>query len=219
MQTPGSILTRHPSALLLAAQLAAVCLYPFVGDTRAGHGLLAAIGTVVIFLALAVVRSSTASNWVAVLLGVPAVLLSAAEIVAHENTAIVTASALVHAPFYLYVAYGLVAYLFGDDRVTTDELFASGAAFTVLAWAFAYVDVAVQALWPGSFSGPGDDPRTWFELLFLSFSTLTSVGLSDIIPTGGQARAVAMLEMFAGVMYLALVVSRLVGMHISRAGR
>ena len=43
----------------------------------------------------------------------------------------VLTSALLHAPFYFYVSYGTIRYLFHDDRVTTDELYAIGAAFTV----------------------------------------------------------------------------------------
>ncbi len=59
-------------------------------------------------------------------------------------------SALLHAPFYFYVSYSLIRYLFHDDRVTTDELYAIGAAFTVVAWGFAYVFLAVSILSPGS---------------------------------------------------------------------
>jgi hypothetical protein len=50
------------------------------------------------------------------------------------------------------------------------------------------------------------------ELLFMSFSILSGVGLSDIIPATPPARALVMLEMFAGVMYIAIVVSRLIGL-------
>ena len=56
-------------------------------------------------------------------------------------------SALLHAPFYFYVSYSLIRYLFHDDRVTTDELYAIGAAFTVVAWGFAYVYLAVVIIW------------------------------------------------------------------------
>ena len=59
-------------------------------------------------------------------------------------------------------------------------------------------------------------PRTWFELLFLSFTNLTSVGLSDIIPVQPQARSVVMIEQVAGLMYVALVISRIVGLTIAR---
>ena len=60
-------------------------------------------------------------------------------------------SSVLHAFFYGYTAYGLVRYLFDDTWVTRDEIFAVGANFTVVAWGFAYLFVAVQVLYPGSF--------------------------------------------------------------------
>ena len=54
------------------------------------------------------------------------------------------------------------------------------------------------------------------ELLFLSFTTLTSTGLSDVVPITPHARAVLMIEQLAGVGYVALFVSRVVGLTISR---
>ena len=59
------------------------------------------------------------------------------------------ASAAFHVPFYFFVSYAMIRYLFHDDVVTRDELFAVGAAFTVVAWAFAYVYAAAQVIWPG----------------------------------------------------------------------
>lgn len=132
---------------------------------------------------------------------------------------IVLVSALLHAPFYFYVSYSMIRYLFHDEVVTRDELFATGAAFTVVAWGFAYVYAAAQVVWPGSFVGAGGDEQSWFELLYLSFSTLTSVGLSDVVPVLEHARSLVMIEMVAGVLYVALVVARLVGLTVTRANR
>ena len=104
--------------------------------------------------------------------------------------------------------------MLSDHRVSRDELYAVAATFTLLAWAFAHAYSVCQQLWPGSFTAAVDPqaPRTWTELLFLSFTTLSSTGLGDVVPVRAPARALAMLEMFAGVMYMALVVSRLVGL-------
>lgn len=63
---------------------------------------------------------------------------------------VVLTSAALHVPFYLFVSYALVRYLFHDQTVTHDEFFATAAAFTVVAWAFAYAYVGVQALWRSS---------------------------------------------------------------------
>ena len=47
------------------------------------------------------------------------------------------------------------------------------------------------------------------KLLFLSFTTLSSTGLSDVVPVKAFARSLVMLEQVAGVAYIAMVVSRL----------
>jgi hypothetical protein len=125
-------------------------------------------------------------------------------------------SALLHAPLYLYISYGMIRYVFADEHVTSDEIYAVGAAFTVVAWGFAYVYAAAQVVWPGSFSGTGGGDRSWFELLFLSFTTLTSTGLSDITPVLAHARSLSMVEQVTGVFYIAFVVARMVALTVVR---
>ena len=112
----------------------------------------------------------------------------------------------------------MIAYMLGDHEITRDELFAVGATFTLVAWGFAYVYQVCQAIEPGSFTAavaPNAD-RTWMELLFLSFTTLSSTGLSDVVPIKPFARGLVMLEQLAGVGYIAMVVSRLVGLTVLR---
>ncbi|MBU2332416.1 MAG: two pore domain potassium channel family protein, partial [Gammaproteobacteria bacterium] len=96
--------------------------------------------------------------------------------------------------------------------------FAVGATFTLLAWAFAYAYAACQLVAPGSFVAnlQPDEPRSWMELLFLSVTVLSGVGLGDILPLRPVARALVMLEEIAGLMYIALVVSRVIGLTIRR---
>jgi len=138
------------------------------------------------------------------------------EAVTPGETWVVLTSALLHAPFYLYVFYGTVRYVFHDDNVTTDELYAIGAAFTVLAWGFAFVYVAVEIIWPGSIEPLSQGSGRFFDLLFFSFTNLTSVGLSDILPAASHARSVVMVEQVSGVLYVAMVISRLVAMTVHR---
>ena len=52
------------------------------------------------------------------------------------------------------------------------------------------------------------------ELLFLSFTVLTSTGLSDVTPVKAFARSLVMIEQLAGLAYVAMVVSRLVGLMV-----
>ena len=47
-----------------------------------------------------------------------------------------------------------------DHEITRDELFAVGATFTLVAWAFAYTFIVVQAIEPGSFTAAIDPAAT-----------------------------------------------------------
>ncbi|MFC6285096.1 ion channel [Nocardioides sp. GCM10027113] len=208
---------RHPSGLLLVAQVVAVLAYPFLDSSTAGRAILGVVQIAIVMLAIYAVRRTPTLTLVVAVLGPLAMGFTVMESVWQDTGWIVLASAIVHAPFYFYVSYAMIRYLFHDDRVTRDELFATAAAFTVVAWGFAYVFAGVQVLEPGSFAGTGGTTdRTWFELLYLSFAQLTSVGLSDVVPVGAHARSVAMIEQVAGVFYIALVVSRMVGLTVIR---
>ena len=214
------LLRRHPSALLLAVQLASLLLYPLTDANESGRVLFGAIGVVAVALAVWVVERSPARTWIALTLAVPAVLLTMTATIS-GNATVLTASALVESALYFYAAASLIAYMMHDHRVTTDEYFAAGATFTLLAWGFAYAYFVCQSWHPDSFTGirAPDEPRRWMELLFLSFTTLSGVGIGDIVPLGLPARALVMLEQFAGVGYIAVVVSRLIGLGMLRLTR
>lgn len=218
--TAVRVLGNHPSAVLLVAQLVVVLAYPGLQGSTVGRAVLGVVQMLVVLIAVWAVRRTPVLAWVAGLLGIPAMLLTVAEAISPETGWVVLASAAFHVPFYFFVSYAMIRYLFHDDEVTRDEIFATGAAFTVVAWGFAYLYAAAQVLWPGSFIGwtspQGTEALPWFELLYLSFTTLTSVGLSDIYPVVAQARSLVMIEQVAGVFYVALVVARMVGLAARR---
>src|SRR5689334_15502366 len=176
----------HPSAILLVGQLLVILVYPFLDSSTAGRAIIGVAQMALVFTAVRAVRRTPALSRVGVLLGVPAMLFAVLEAVEPSVDWIVLTSAAFHVPFYFYVSYAMIRYLFHDDRVTRDELYATGAAFTVVAWAFAYVYAAAQVIWPGSFVGSQGSDQAWFSLLFLSFTNLTSVGLSDISPVSAH---------------------------------
>jgi hypothetical protein len=212
---------REPSAVLLAGQLLGVLLYPFMLTSNLGRSLFSVFGIAILGLVARAVRSTPGLTWVVLLLGVPATALLMIQ-AATGSSDLQPYSSAFEALLYFYAAGALIAYMLADREVTRDELFAIGATFTLVAWAFAYLYTVCQAIEPGSFAAASDPmgDRTWMELLFMSFSSLTSVGVGDIIPVKPFARGLVMIEMLAGLAYVAGVVSRLVGLGMfSRAQR
>jgi Ion channel len=204
---------RHPSAILLLAQLLGMLLYPFLERTHYGHVAFNAFGIVILTFTIRMVRRTPGHTWISVAMSVPIIALLSAQMFLNLPWLQAWASAL-EALFYFYAAGSLIAYMMADRHVTTDELYAAGATFTLLAWGFTHLYLVVQALAPGSFAAAVNPelPRTWTELNYLSFALLSSTGIGDVIPLTVHARALASIEMFVGLMYLASVVARLIGL-------
>src|SRR5262245_53583605 len=163
---------KRPSAALLLVQILTILVYPLLQDTAVERGLFRIIGLLVLGAALYVVKRGPWLTGFAVMLALPVVVLSiwlAFDFDIRRQAITAALSAL----FYLYATGSLIAYMLEDEFATADELFAAGATFTLLAWAFAYVYLVCQTLLPGSFGAlvGADNPRTWPELLFLSFTT------------------------------------------------
>ncbi|MEA2495385.1 MAG: hypothetical protein QOJ29_3296 [Thermoleophilaceae bacterium] len=208
---------REPSAVLLVVQLGGLLLYPFMEDSDVGRSLFSVFGILVLGLVLLAVRSSPALTSIGIVLAIPATVLLLIQAVTSSDDLLPWSSGF-EAVLYLYAGGALIAYMLADHEITRDELFAVGATFTLVAWAFAYGYTVVQAVEPHSFTAAvdSDHDRSWIELLFLSFTTLTSTGLSDVVPVKAFARSVVMVEQLAGVGYIAMVVSRLVGLMVMR---
>ena len=210
-----SVARRQPSAFLLAAQLVGVLVYPAMEGSEVGSALFSLFGIAILGLVVLSVRSSPGLTWVAIVLGTPATVLLLIQAISGDDALLPYSSAF-EAVLYFYAAGALIAYMLEDHVVTRDELFAIGATFTLVAWAFAYSFTVYQAIEPNSFTAAVDAnaDRTWIELLFLSFTTLSSTGLSDVVPIKPFARSLVMIEQLAGIAYISFVVSRLVGLLV-----
>lgn len=232
VQRQWDIVREHPSGVLLVAQLIGILVFPFTESGGAGRTVISLFGLLVLALAVLAVNRTPSTRIVAWSLGAPVLLLTIAEaiwvdpmdltLVDSPTVWITLISNIFHAIFYFYTAISLLRYMFADAWVSRDELFATGATFTVLVWAYAYTYGAVQIVFPGSFSVAGGDSQlSWFELLFLSTTTLTGTGLGDIAPQAGAnfARAVIMLQMLTGMNYVALVIARLLGLTLIKFRR
>ena len=216
MQSTISFFKRFPFAMLLAVQLLSVLFYGFMTDSKTSHLIFICLGLIVPILAVWTVYRSPATNWVGFVL-VTASISTLLLAIFGGQTQLLAWSHAFESLLYFYAAISLVMYMFEDNIVTLDELYAAAATFTLLVWAFALAYSVCQQIYPGSVLAAinPNNPRSWIELLFMSFSIQSSTGVGDVIPITGPARAIGSLQIFTGVMYIAVVVSRLVGLAAS----
>ena len=214
-----AFLLRSPGFGLLLALAALVLIEPSAEELRGGVPLLAVLHLGVLALAVRMVSSTRDSMKLTWALAAPTIALNLAYLVAdHPSLSIANLAML--AIFYFHVIRCLLGYVLRDSDVTLDELFAAVCAYVLIALVFACVYAIEERLAPGSFSIPpgpiGAVTTRFFDLLYFSFTVLTSTGFGDIHPLARQARAIVVVEQVTGVMYVALLIARLTGMNLAR---
>jgi hypothetical protein len=134
------------------------------------------------------------------------------------ETNTVDIGAIVITAVWLTFAVGIIVKtLFEQREANTNMIFAAVVVYLLASVAFAQVFEVLELLQPGSFSGvpDGGHPRELGNaLLYLSLACLTTMGYGDILPVSGLARPLAVLEGVFGTLYLAVMIARLVGLHI-----
>jgi len=203
-----------PSAWLLLLQFMILILSVAVNYSIPYRTLTWLLGVLVLLVIAKVIRQTPMFTFLGLSFVSGAVIFSSLILLGIENPWIQVIAHCFEAAAYFSAAYGLLRYMFEDRYLTRDELFAVGAVFTLIAWGFAFLYNVCQLLVPASFQNPNvAGLQSWLDILFLSFSLQSATGLSDLIPRSAPARVLALLQMFCGVMYLALIVSRLIALQ------
>lgn len=209
-------LVRLPNAWLLLALLALVVLYPFLEPYPVGRAAIAVFDLLILFLALRAARATGQEARIGYVLVWPAMGL---HILAAflPMPMFVLGSLATQAMFHAFVVVCLLRYMLSDEVMTLDELFAAAGLYVLMAFVFAYLYALVERYSPGSFfinvANNPDGLTSWWDLLYFSFTCLTSVGFGDVTPVSDHARSLVMIQQMIGVLYLALVISRLVAMQ------
>jgi len=105
-------------------------------------------------------------------------------------------------------------------EVSADLIVGSISVYLMLGLGFAFLYALLETLMPGSFGGiealqGGREPIA--PLIYYSYVTLTTLGYGDVSPVTNLTMTMAYLEAILGQLYLAVLVARLVGMHVSRS--
>lgn len=122
-------------------------------------------------------------------------------------------------PFLATVINVLLHYIFLARSVTRDVIYAAVSIYLLLGAIFVPMYGILESVWPGSFvdGAAPDGPISWQQLIYYSYTTLTTMGYGDILPVSWWARSFASAEAVLGVLYLAILMARLVGLYTQKA--
>ena len=198
---------------LFLTLLALLIAVPFLSGTVHGRALIGIVNFIVLVAAVASVASSRFSLVIAILLGLPtlAFQIMALQSGLPGHFALYWGFA---AAFYAFTLVHLLQYVLRRDKMTADKLYGAVAAYILIAvfWAFLYG--VLEYFYPGAFAFNGT-PKALnvAELIYFSFTALTTAGFGDITPVLIQSRFLTILETVTGVMYVAILIARLTGVY------
>ena len=100
-------------------------------------------------------------------------------------------------------------------RISADTLCGAVAIYLMigLLWSFVYLLIAHQN--PAAFSISFANAKQFTDFIYFSFVTLTTLGYGDISPISPPARTLAYIEAILGQIYLAIIVAKFIGLHLS----
>ena len=138
------------------------------------------------------------------------------------NPVLLLAGTLSFLLFFSYITWALLRSLLRHREVTGQTIAMSVTVYLLLgiSWGFLYALLFQRNPHAFNFGAPAgstSEEPDFAVLIYFSLTTLATVGYGDITPATLQARYASVAEGIAGQFYLAILVARLVGMHMSRS--
>ena len=196
---------------LFVVLLALIGVSPFIEGTRGTYLLAGFNAFVVLAAAAALGRTALSFLLVFVLIG-GAVGMRFAFLKGGE--ALFNWALLLHALVYICVLFLLLRYVFGPEVMDGDRLWGAASAYLMIGilWCFVYALVELEHTQTFVVRGQPANLQL-IELLYFSFSTLTTIGFGDIVPLSRGAQMAAILQGIVGTLFLAILIAKLVGVY------
>ena len=208
-------LSRHKHSLLLGSLVLLLLLSPMIDDEGSGGVLLAGLFTLVLVAGTVVAGRHRRDLLVVLGLSVPWLYLTWLHPV-WSGSLLDELAGILLAACTLYIAALTLRSVVAAEKVTHDIISGAIAVYLLMGIAWAVIFLLIEGFSPGSFALGGPEQGTiWDQLLYFSFTTLTTLGYGDIAPLVPVARLWTVLEAIFGTLFLAVLVSRLVGMYKS----
>jgi hypothetical protein len=214
--------------ILLVALVALMGAAPLIGARPGSDAVLTLFTGAVLVASLHAARPGGKAMAVGLALALTDLLIARCTV--HSgNPWLVLLQTLLWICTLIYVIAAILRAVFASREVTVETLLAALCVLLLIgllgAFAFTFID---QTL-PGSFRashGPGlvwADERSraaeFMRLFIFSYATLSGSNCADVAPATAFARNAASLEAITGQIYLAVVVARLVGLHVTPPAR
>ena len=220
--TPQSREARSASprfSLLFFFLLANLILYPFAEGSGIGYYLFRASGFAAVLLSVYAVSFRRTLFVVVLVLATPA-MIHHVFLKPGDASSFSIVNTVLSFAFDGLIILVLFRKVFARGQVNTETIYGALSIYLLIGFTFAGIYGLISAVMPKAFYL---DPTlnthpilSRFDFVYYSFATITSLGSAGIVPVAGQARSFSVIESVTGILYLAVLISRLMAEYRKR---
>jgi len=127
---------------------------------------------------------------------------------------------------FFYAALVILASILTRPKISADELAGAVSVYLLIGLSGGFIFALIDLLNPASvvstsaafrLDGAERGLHAINAYIYFSFTCLTTLGFGDLIPASPLARVLSYLAAVIGQLYLAVLVARVVGLHLSHA--
>jgi len=214
----AEIIAARKFFLLFIFLLATLVLYPYTEGSGSRYYLLRFLGSAVVLLSVYAVSFRRSIVLVALLLAVPA-LIQKVVLYELDATALSVIRIALSFLFDIFIVTVIFRRVFSHDRPNAETVFGALCIYLLVGFGFTSLYGLIASFQPHAFYlDPATSLHTVpdrFDFIYYSFGTITSLGAPGITPVSGEARSLSVIEAIVGVLYLAVLISRLMAAYRS----
>jgi Ion channel len=215
-EVASSPLPRHRFLLLFIFLLATLILFPYAEASHFGSYAFRVIGSFAIIVSVYAANVHRSVLVLAVVLAIPALFerILLPELNSHSFNMFNMALTLV---FNVVIVVLIFRHVLAAEQPTSETIFGALCLYLLVGFSFASTYGLITAVQPNAFyldarMNVHNIPDR-FDLIYYSFATMTSLGAAGITPVSSQARSFSILESVLGVLYLAVLITGLIGAY------
>ena len=208
--------TKYKMFNFMASLIVLLILSAVLEGTKYGYLILNIASTIVFISGVYAAGRNKRSVLILILLGLPWFL---SEWVFTESSETIFASVL----FFLYITGTIINHILHSEKVSTDTLYGAVCVYLLLGLLWASIYSFLEHLSPGIIFVTNNSDvigtLTANELIYYSYTTLTTLGYGDVTSFTPEGRIISVLEAIVGQLFLAFLVARLIAIYTLHAGR
>jgi hypothetical protein len=206
--------------LLFVFLLATLILFPYAEASPFGSYAFRIIGSFTIVVSVYAAKVHRGLLVFAIVLAIPA-LFQRMVLPKVSATSFSLMNIVLSFVFDVVIVVVIFRRMFAAEEPTSETIFAALCIYLLVGFSFASIYGIVAAFQPKAFyldpSANLHKVPDRFDFIYYSFATMTSLGAAGITPVSSQARSFAILEAILGVLYLAVLITGLIGAYRPRS--